>query len=310
MPSNNRAAELDESIQSSMPSTAAFYSSTASNSAARRPTQRKEKSCAFCRGPHYPNDCTVVTDSSKRHDIVKQNRLCFNCLGKHKVGDCKSKGKCRKCDRKHHTSLCKSDQGSTSTTSETSRDPTPTQRNADASPQPGTANASHAQPAAATTQVHFATSDKEETALLKTAVVPISSGRKTVNAVVLIDEGSNRSFIARDSIRKLNIKPDGYLNTSIATLGDLSQSKRYETATFKLHTRDGPMEMSALIAPKISAMKNFIKKPLVDLPHLRGLPLAHPPSDASSFEISVLIGADRSWDFIENEVIEGPDLTL
>ncbi|XP_070537540.1 uncharacterized protein [Ptychodera flava] len=103
MSSNNRAAELEESIQSSMPSTAAFYSSTATNSAARRPTQRKEKSCAFCRGPHYPNDCTVVTDSSKRHDIVKQNRLCFNCLGKHRVSDSKSKGKCRKCDRKHHT---------------------------------------------------------------------------------------------------------------------------------------------------------------------------------------------------------------
>ena len=66
------------------------------------------------------------------------------------------------------------------------------------------------------------------------------------------------------------------------------------------------MKLSALIAPKISAMKNLVKKPLAELPHLRGLPLAHPISNANSFDISVLIGADRSWDFIGKEVIEGP----
>ena len=41
---------------------------------------------------------------------VKQHRLCFKCLSKgHRVKDCPSKSRCRKCAGRHHTLLHQSD---------------------------------------------------------------------------------------------------------------------------------------------------------------------------------------------------------
>ncbi|XP_070537230.1 uncharacterized protein [Ptychodera flava] len=52
-------------------------------------------------------------------------------------------------------------------------------------------------------------------------------------------------------------------------------------------------------------MTNFVTRSLINVPYLRELTLAHPVSDATSFEISVLIGADYYWDFVEDRVIRG-----
>ncbi|CAC5409012.1 unnamed protein product [Mytilus coruscus] len=57
-------------------------------------------------GTHFSSECTKYTDHNDRMKIVKEDRLCFNCLRRHRVVDCKSKSNCKKCDRRHHTSLC------------------------------------------------------------------------------------------------------------------------------------------------------------------------------------------------------------
>ena len=63
--------------------------------------------CAFCKGKHFPNECLKVTNKSKRYDIVRHDKLCFNCLrSNHMIHDCTAKGRCKTCQGKHHTSLC------------------------------------------------------------------------------------------------------------------------------------------------------------------------------------------------------------
>jgi hypothetical protein len=42
-----------------------------------------------------------------------------------------------------------------------------------------------------------------------------------------------------------------------------------------------------------------------ELPHLRGLKLAHPETGEKTFTISMLIGADFFWDVVEDQVIRG-----
>jgi len=49
------------------------------------------------------NLLVFVTDQQKRMDIIKQDKLCFNCLGHHKLSQCQLWYRC--CGR-HHTSLC------------------------------------------------------------------------------------------------------------------------------------------------------------------------------------------------------------
>ena len=44
---------------------------------------------------------------------------------------------------------------------------------------------------------------------------------------------------------------------------------------------------------------------MLQLPHLQGLPLAHPVTAAENFGISLLIGADHYWDLVGDHIIRG-----
>ncbi|XP_065926123.1 uncharacterized protein [Magallana gigas] len=64
------------------------------------------KLCLFCNENHSPTTCHIIQDCEVRIFIIKEKRVCFNCLGKHKVNNCQSRFKCRICKKTHHTSIC------------------------------------------------------------------------------------------------------------------------------------------------------------------------------------------------------------
>ena len=78
------------------------------NSSSGGKAPRGDIKCAFCDGGHRSNDCTTYSDADSRMKVVKDKRLCFNCLGKHPVAKCSSSNRCLKCRRKHHTTICNS----------------------------------------------------------------------------------------------------------------------------------------------------------------------------------------------------------
>ena len=49
----------------------------------------------------------------------------------------------------------------------------------------------------------------------------------------------------------------------------------------------------------------MLRTSLQQVPHLKGLQLAHPITENESFEISVLIGADYYWSFVQDHIIRG-----
>lgn len=64
--------------------------------------------CSLCKAKHYFQACPQFTSKSPslRRELVKQQKRCFNCLSKnHAVLACTSKYTCRKCQKKHHTTL-------------------------------------------------------------------------------------------------------------------------------------------------------------------------------------------------------------
>jgi len=69
--------------------------------------------CVYCKGTHTPNHCNVIVDVGQRLEHVKKEGLCFNCLGKHRVSQCTSQVCCKKCNSKHHTSICNPDNAKT-----------------------------------------------------------------------------------------------------------------------------------------------------------------------------------------------------
>ena len=72
---------------------------TETDKTAERP-DRKTKECAFCKEhDHSSTNCTIFKSAADRLSIVKKERLCFNCLGRHKIAYCKSTNNCRKCNK-------------------------------------------------------------------------------------------------------------------------------------------------------------------------------------------------------------------
>jgi hypothetical protein len=54
-----------------------------------------QMSCTFCKELHFPSDCTKYKTPDDHMKTVKENQLCYNCSGKHRVR--KSKSNCKIC---------------------------------------------------------------------------------------------------------------------------------------------------------------------------------------------------------------------
>ena len=65
-------------------------------------------SCVYCKAKHFSASCEAITDVIARLDILHKKGRCFLCLSRgHRVSNCTSTQRCRKCNQKHHQSICK-----------------------------------------------------------------------------------------------------------------------------------------------------------------------------------------------------------
>ena len=252
----------------------------------------KSFSCAYCKGKHSPINCEVVKDTSKRHAIAKKNKLCFNCLSPtHRAKDCRSIRRCKKCERKHHTSLCQPNPRVT-TRNDTRASSSDLDRN---DPKP-------------ITHANFTASRNRQPVLLKTAESMVFSRSKGINAYILFDEGSSKSFITAELTQKLQLKPIRKDIINLAVFGeDECSTKTYDIVSFDLLTKENSLvSVEAVVVPQISTkMTDFLTHDVRNLPHLKGLELAHPKLSLSEFTVSILIGADQFWNLVGDHIVKG-----
>ena len=77
--------------------------------------QFNEVICRFCSDKHQSLHCKIYDTVGSRLNRVKELRLCFNCLrGNYNVLKCTNRDSCKKCNQKHHTSICKANSNSNS----------------------------------------------------------------------------------------------------------------------------------------------------------------------------------------------------
>ncbi|XP_071177507.1 uncharacterized protein [Mytilus edulis] len=275
--------------------TATFYTNTKSREnwpKTNSPQKSYQISCAYCKEPHFSSECTKYIDQNDRMKIVKEDRLCFNCLGRHRVVDCKSKSNCKKCDRRHHTSLCNNDHDKeTTSTSSTSTVQKHNAEESDISVLYSSLNCDH------------------PNVLLKTAIAPLSFKEQPIDAKILFDEGATRTFITRHLADKLELKPTGSEAIMLSRFGDDNENNSIEqlnTATVKIQTIYGnEIPVDVLIVPKIAAPFKTNIETAKMLPYLQNLRLAHAVTEDTSFEIGLLVGADQYWNIVEDDIIRG-----
>ncbi|KAF6212081.1 hypothetical protein GE061_012601 [Apolygus lucorum] len=138
-------------------------------------------SCIFCDKEHQSQDCLKAQSwpLSERKDLVTRKRACFCCLRKnHRAQDCRARVKCVVCSRKHYPILCpgKVDQKGGQE-----------EKNASLAVANNTPNP----------------------ILLQTLLVKIKSRRGMVTARVLLDSGSQRSYILASLVQELGLKKVG-----------------------------------------------------------------------------------------------------
>ena len=151
-----------------------FTTSALSNVAVR-------KQCVYCGlSNHLPHKCLKVTNKQERKTVLKTKNLCYICLEPGHIAKFCSLGYvCKKCDKKHHVSIC-------------SYDPSPL-NNQQTHQNDSTLN-------------NF--SSNQNNVLLQTAYVEAPDlelkNRHFVNA--LFDSGSQRTYISTDLRNKLGLK--------------------------------------------------------------------------------------------------------
>ena len=187
-----------------------------------------------------------------RWKLVQESKLCFNCLkptnSKHFSKICRQP-KCPvvNCGKRHHKLL-------------------------------------HSQPLIVatenptnTTLTGLAASKSSTTmkeTLLQTALAKLSVNGQEVTVRVLLDSGSQRSYIRKNIAESIGLQgPSEVL--SVATLGgETSESKRFQRVRFTPSPIQGhpkeAVEMEALTLPKICNPLGPVKLSLMDKPHLQG----------------------------------------
>ena len=154
-----------------------------------------------------------------------------------------------------------------------------------------------------------------QTTLLQTAICVISNHlypERETKVRVLLDQGSQHSYITSQLKEKLNLPVLGKENMIIKTFGAGSNEDSItvcDVASMKIkNPKSGfSIDLNLLTVPLICSplQGQAVKWAKENYPHLENLDLAEEYTDKSELEVSVLLGADHIWKVIKGEVRRG-----
>ena len=240
--------------------------------------------CSFCGQSHYHDKCTVVTDLSERKEIVRKKRLCFKCLfSGHNARKCNKRRSCFKCKSAfHHTAIC---------------------------------TKSSVNPAATEEIVEMGSNENSVTSLVSSrtsvllqtaeAVMSDTSERISQPVKILLDSGSQRTYVTQKMVKKLNLQPVGSKQMTVKTFGDPDgKPGLYSEYRFCIkNTKRGiNLYMTGYAVPHICSPLSGQKVDNVEklFPTLKGLEISD--SRQGDEDINLLIGADYYWSVVEGRV--------
>ena len=242
-------------------------------------TNQRVLKCAFCDQQHYHDKCKVVTNLEARKEIISKNKLCYKCLYPgHNRRDCRSKSKCYRCKAYgHNTAICDKNKIPVI-------DPL-----YDPPKEEGT----------------FMVNSKTSVLLqTSTAIVSDNKDRKNVTIKVLMDSGSQKTYLSERIVKHLNLKPIGQETMVVKTFGGKNgQSMNLNKYEFCVKgVNDGCIYLKGFSVPLICSPLSGQRIDVVkeQFPFLKELDLTNKGKGDS--EIDLLIGANFYWNVIEGEI--------
>ena len=233
-------------------------------------------SCYFCNGEHYSDLCQKITNVKERKHRLIEQRRCFVCLKKNHVSkNCKSNLRCRKCNKRHHTSIC---------------DPPKEHEKS-------------------TSNQTITTATKEQASVLLQTATAYAYGEdreKKIKVNILFDGGSQKSYITEDLKKRLALKAEKKEKINLNTFGSEKYTSRTcESVKLHVEVESGQViPISALSFPVICSSVST-RVDIKDYPHLQGLRFADNFDSDSDKDIGILVGANYYYDFVTGDIIKG-----
>ena len=157
-----------------------------SASALQSQPEKRTKTCVFCKGDHWSDRCSVITETEARKLLSRNHKRCYICLNQgHISQNCLKKNGYYFCKGLHNSAICNN------------RDKGETPEN---------------------TNVNFPTSGKDFV-LLQTAEVNLFNKLNCaeVKVKILFDSVSERNYISRRAQNILNLEPSNFEKLKINT---------------------------------------------------------------------------------------------
>ena len=237
-------------------------------------------SCYFCNGEHLSIECTEVKDPQKRQEILKKAGRCYRCMRTgHPAKYCNKR--CRKCSGSHHQAICF--KGKETSTATPAKSETPSE------------------------STLTAKSTGNVKVMLQTAKAFAFGEDKSKGVMVnvLLDGGSQRSYVTEELVKKLSLDVNRIEHLNINTFGtEKFKKQKCSVVTVNLELVDSSeLAISALSYPVIcSHISSDVD--VSEFPHLRGLRLADSPIKQGE-RIDLLIGMNYYHQIVTGEIVKG-----
>ena len=240
--------------------------------------------CSICSLNHYAGKCPHYANQTvqRRLEIIKNKNLCFNCLGRHVVSKCKSTKRCKKCGKKHHSTIHKVEP---STKSDLSTSNQVVQANCASINQ---------------------SSSIFRTLLATVQVNVISEKGEKIKIRALVDPGSQISFISERLVQKLRL-PRQQSTIPLLGIAAIKAGRTRGLVSVQLapyFESSAVCVITAYVLPKLTSKFSSIKANIVNWPHLKDIQLADPDFQLPGY-VDLIIGADYYGQILEEGLRRG-----
>jgi len=178
--------------------------------------------CKFCNhSTHSTYNCPKFIEKScnDRYSMVKEAKLCFNCLKGHNINMCRSNYACKICKRKHNTLLHRTDDKSISDTS-------------------------------------AKCSVSQKSSFLPVVSLPLQTSNGVQFFGALLDTGSDRSFIRKDILNSLSHKIITHTNLRIQGFNQDTVTERCPIVEVTLmHKRFDQLTLQLCVSTNMAQMQ-------------------------------------------------------
>lgn len=264
---------------------------------------RSYKSCIKCNGAHPLYSCHKFIESNleSKLKLVRENKLCENCLRMGHASDMCRFGPCRKCNQKHN-SLIHNDNTSTSVAFHSSVAAERSDANEGAANSASSARAEDSLPIfvnKAHIQTRCAKSVGMHAVLLSTAMVEVADSQGAYHqARVLLDNGSQRCFISKSFCNLINAPLLQSIHEVRGVGNSVIQCSETCSIEIKSHVDNTfTTRINCFVLSQITSTMPALCQLSAQFCIPDNIRLAD-PQFLDGKNVDILIGADKFWDLL------------